>query len=153
MDDAGTLRHLIPGKTAGRLLILLLILAATAVQAEPLRVLTQNMNRFFDDVDDGNQEKILPGKRFRQRVRAAARKFGDHFELPHIIALQEVENLNVLAQIAAEIHDRYDLRYRPVLIPGQDPSGINLAYLLRHGVAIREVDQLFANRTYGDEGH
>ncbi len=153
MDDAGTLHHLIPGKTAGRILILLLALVATAVQAEPLRVLTQNMNRFFDDVDNGNKEKVLSRKRFRQRVDAAARKFGDHFELPHVIALQEVENLNVLTQIAAEIRDRYDARYRPVLIPGQDPSGINLGYLLRHGVEIRKVDQLFAKRTYGDDGH
>lgn len=153
MDDAGTLRHLIPGKTAGRILILLLALAASAVQAESLRVLTQNMNRFFDDVDDGNQEKVLSSKRFRQRVAAAARKFGDQFELPHIIALQEVENLNVLAQIAAEIRNRFGLRYRPLLIPGQDPSGINLGYLLRHGVEIRQLDQLFADRGYGDEGH
>ena len=153
MDDAGTLHHLISGKTAGRILILLLALVATAVQAEPLRVLTQNMNRFFDDVDDGNQEKVLSRKRFRNRVAIAARKFGDQFELPHVIALQEVENLNVLAQIAAEIRDRYDARYRPLLLPGQDPSGINLAYLLRHDVAIRKVDQLFSNRTYGDDGH
>ena len=153
MDDADTRHHLIPGKTAGRILILLLALVAIAVQAEPLRVLTQNMNRFFDDVDDGNKEKVLSRKRFRQRVDSAVRKFGDHFELPHVIALQEVENLNVLAQIAAGIRGRYDARYRPVLVPGQDPSGINLAYLLRHGVEIRKVDQLFAKRTYGDDGH
>lgn len=152
MGDTGTLHHLIPGKIAGRILILLLALVAITVQAEPLRVLTQNMNRFFDDVDDGNKEKILPSKRFRQRVGIAARKFGDHFDLPHVIALQEVENLNVLTKIAAEIRGRYDARYRPVLIPGQDPSGINLAYLLRHGIEIRQVDQLFARKTFGDDG-
>jgi len=153
MGYAGTFQHLIAVKTAGRILILLLALFMTAVQAEPLRVLTQNMNRFFDDVDDGNNEKILPGGRFRQRVKAAARKFGDHFGLPHVIALQEVENLRVLGEIAQEIRRHYAVRYRLILIPGQDPSGINLGFLVRYGVEIRKVDQLFRDQTFGNNGN
>lgn len=149
MGYAGSFRHLIAANTACRFLILLLALATTAVQAEPLRVLTQNMNRFFDDVDDGNNEKVLPSGRFRQRVKAAAKKFGEHFGLPHIIALQEVENLRVLGEIADEIRTSYDAGYRPILIPGQDLSGINLAYLVRYGVEIRKVDQLFRGQTFG----
>lgn len=149
MGSTSTFHRLIPGKTCCRILILSLALIATTAEAEPLRVLTQNMNRLFDNIDDGNDEKILSHGRFRQRVKAAARKFGDDFGLPHIIALQEIENLNVLAKIADEIEHRYNARYRVILIPGHDPSGINLGYLVRYGVEIRKVDQLFRSWTFG----
>ena len=129
-------------------LVSLLVLFAPVANADSLRVLSQNMDRLFDDIDDNNNVKALPGNRFRQRVKTAAKKFGSHFELPHIIALQEVENLNVLQQIGIEIWNRYQVKYRLILIPGQDDSGINLAYLVRFGVQIKKVDQLFANKRF-----
>lgn len=129
-------------------LVSLLVLVAPAANADSLLVLSQNMDRLFDDIDDNNNEQVLPGNRFQQRVNTAAKKFGSDFGLPHIIALQEVENLNVLQQIAIQIWDRYQQKYRLILIPGQDDSGINLAYLVRFGVEIKKVDQLFANKTF-----
>jgi len=138
---------------SGRFLLLLLVLAATAVNAESLRILSQNMNRLFDDIDDGNNEKVLSRGRFQQQVKSAAGKFGDDFELPHIIALQEVENHNVLRQIAAEIERGYAELYRPVLIPGQDVSGINLAFLVRQDVEIKEIEQLFRNTRLKQTGN
>ncbi|MDH3220452.1 MAG: hypothetical protein OEO19_13045 [Gammaproteobacteria bacterium] len=147
MGFPGTLGPLTPGILFCRILILLLALAPQAAASEPLRVLTQNMNRLFDDIDDGNHERILSTGRFKNRVKGAARKFGEHFGLPHIIALQEIENLNVLQQIATEIQRRYAARYRLVLLPGQDISGINLGFLVRYGVEIRKVDQLFRDDT------
>jgi hypothetical protein len=126
-----------------QILTLLLALTTTTVNAESLRILSQNMNRLFDNIDDGNNEKILSGERFQQRVKSAAKKFGDDFELPHIIALQEVENHHVLQQIATEIRDRFHVDYRPVLLPGQDISGINLAFLVRYDLQIKKVEQLF----------
>lgn len=142
-------RPLNPGKKSSLFPILALLLFSGCASAEPLRVLTQNLNRFFDDVDDGMQEKVLSQKRFGQRVRTAAKKFGETYGLPQIIALQEVENLNVLNRIAAEIERRYNVRYRPILLPGHDPSAINLAYLVRHAVEIRKVEQLFRDKTFG----
>ncbi|CAD7843126.1 MAG: hypothetical protein [Olavius algarvensis Gamma 3 endosymbiont] len=153
MGGAGTIRYLTSGSFLCRVLILLLALAGTGAQAEPLRILSQNLNRFFDDVDDGNNEKVLSHERFRQRVKAAAETFGQDFGLPHIIALQEVENRNALAQIAAEIRARYDARYRLLLIPGQDFSGINLAYLVRDDIEIRHLDQLFRDETFGNDAN
>jgi hypothetical protein len=129
-------------------LVLLLALVAPVASADSIRVLSQNMDRLFDNIDDGNNEQVVSQNRCRKRVKYAAKKFGDHFGLPHIIALQEVENLNVLQQIATEIWNRYQARYRPILIPGQDVSGINLAYLVRFGVEIKKVDQLFANKAF-----
>ena len=132
-----------PARRRRLALLLCIVLTAPAGAAEPLRILTQNMNRLFDDVDDGNRETVLATPRFEQRVVIAAERLGGYFDLPHIVALQEVENLNVLDRIAAEIEARYAVRYRRVLLPGHDVSGINLGYLVRTGVEIRRVEQLF----------
>lgn len=141
-------KRLTPGRLNCLLLALLLVPVAPALSAEPLRVLSQNMDQLFDNVDDGNNERIVSRKRFQKRVESAANKFGNHFGMPHIIALQEVENLNVLRQIAAEIEDRYHVNYRAILRRGQDTSGINLGYLVREDVKIRKVDQLFTDRVF-----
>ncbi len=133
-------------------LLLCAVLAAPAVAAESLRILTQNMNRLFDDVDDGNQEIILASERLAQRVDIAADFIAGKFGLPQIIALQEVENRNVLTRIAAEIQSRHAVRYRPLLLPGHDVSGINLAYLVRDGVEVRKLAQLFRDATLEPDG-
>jgi endonuclease/exonuclease/phosphatase family metal-dependent hydrolase len=73
--------------------------------------------------------------------------------LPHIIALQEVENLHVLQQITAEISARYQAEYAAVLVPGQDVSGINLGFLVRLDVEIKKVSQLFADARYKPTGN
>jgi len=143
-QDTG--RHL--NRLSCRILTLLLVLTSAAANADSLRILSQNMHRLFDNIDDGNNEKILSRSRFQQRVKNAAKKFGGDFELPHIIALQEVENLYVMQQIAGEIRDRYHTDYRLVLIPGQDISGINLAFLVRFDIEIKKTAQLFRHEKF-----
>ena len=112
--------------------------------ARSLHVLSLNLNRLFDDVDDGNDEKVLSSKRFRQRLQITATAFADRFGLPDVIALQEVENQNVLQQLAAKIEHRYRVSYRAVLIEGQDVSGIDVGYLLRSDLEIRHSAALFS---------
>ncbi len=121
----------------------LLLIACTAAQAETFSVLSQNMNRLFDDIDDGNQEQVLSSKHFRDRIDRAVDKIADDFALPQVIALQEVENLNVLQQIADGIHRRHAIDYRAILHPGQDISAINLGFLVQSSVTIRKSQQLF----------
>jgi endonuclease/exonuclease/phosphatase family metal-dependent hydrolase len=126
------------------LLLAALILAALQpASAEPFIILSQNMNRLFDNIDDGNREKVLSETEFRRRVIQAARKFAEDYSMPQVIALQEVENLNVLQQIAAQIREQHDVDYQLVLLPGQDPSGINLGFMVQSGVTIRKRQQLF----------
>jgi len=133
-------------------LLLLTLTAGQPAGAEAFSVLSQNMNRLFDDIDDGNQENILASAEFRRRISAAVRKFAVEYALPHVIALQEVENLNVLRQIAAGIRRQSAIDYQPVLIPGQDISSINLAYLVRGDVTIRNFSQLFRAQRHAADG-
>ena len=120
--------------------------------AEPFVILSQNMNRLFDDIDNGNNEKVLTTATFRKRVAQAAQKFAEDFTLPQVIALQEVENENVVQQIAELLNQHYATDYRVVLIPGQDISSINLAFMVQGNVKITKTDQLFANQRLPFDG-
>jgi endonuclease/exonuclease/phosphatase family metal-dependent hydrolase len=135
------------------LLLAVLILAALQpASAEPFIILSQNMNRLFDDIDDGNREKVLSKSEFLRRVSQAARKFSEDYSMPQIIALQEVENLNVLQQIATQIREQHEIDYQLVLLPGQDPSGINLGFMVQSGIVIRTRQQLFSKRKLPFDG-
>ena len=134
------------------LLAALLLAALQPAIAEPLIILSQNMNRLFDDIDDGNREKILSRTEFRRRVVQAVRKFAENYSMPQIIALQEVENLNVLQQIAARIREQHEIDYQLVLLPGQDPSGINLGFMVQSGIVIRTRQQLFRDHKLPFDG-
>ena len=134
-------------------ILLLALVTAQPACAESFSVLSQNMNRLFDDVDNGNREAIVSSAEFHRRIARAVRKFAEEYALPQVIALQEVENLNVLRQISSGIHQQYAIDYQPILIPGRDPSSINLAYLVRSDLSIRKTRQLFHNQWLpGDAG-
>jgi hypothetical protein len=128
------------------LLATLNLAAPQSAAVEPFTILSQNMNRLFDDIDNGNGEKILSKTVFRTRIAQAARKFSEDYSLPQVIALQEVENENVLRQIAAEIRQHYATDYQLVFIQGQDFSTINLAFMVQARVEIRKTEQLFRER-------
>ncbi|MFV2031396.1 MAG: hypothetical protein ACC663_02775 [Gammaproteobacteria bacterium] len=114
-----------------------------SVAGGSLRILSQNMNRLFDSIDDGRNEKIVSEQKFRQRVNTAAGKITGQFGMPDIIALQEVENLNVLEQISSQVQKASGIQYQSVIREGNDISSINLAFLIRPKVEIRDVRQLF----------
>jgi endonuclease/exonuclease/phosphatase family metal-dependent hydrolase len=101
------------------------------------------MNRFFDNVDDGKKEKVLSKAKFVRKVEIASSKIISQFDLPDILALQEIENRNVLSNIARLINARSGVRYQVVLLEGNDVSTINVAYLIRQKIKIKSVSQLF----------
>ncbi|MFT5399638.1 MAG: endonuclease/exonuclease/phosphatase family metal-dependent hydrolase [Planctomycetota bacterium] len=116
---------------------------ATVASANSFSILSQNMNRLFDDVDDGNKEKVIATNRFKRRITMAAKKFTGAFQLPDVIALQEVENLNVLQQLADSIKSSHGVHYRSALIPGLDISGINTGFLINSTFQLNKLEQLF----------
>lgn len=117
--------------------------------ARSLHVLSLNLNRLFDDIDNGNDENVLSSRRFQQRLQITATAFSERFGMPDVIALQEVENQNVLQQLAAEARRRHGVSYRTVLIEGQDVSGIDVGYLVRSDLEIRHSAALFAEARLG----
>ena len=130
-------------RTRRGLALLLLSVVSLAAQAAPLGVLTQNLDRLFDDVDDGYDEPVESAERFAARVVLAADRIAAEFPLPLIVALQEVENQNVLEKIAARLQQREAASYRALLLPGRDPSAINVGFLLHSDLEVRRYGQLF----------
>ena len=134
------------------LLLLVLLFAVPSAHAASLTVLTQNLDRLFDDVDDGYDEPVPSSVRYAARIRLAADKIGNEFDLPQIVALQEVENRNVLERLAAALHEGFGVKYRAVLLPGQDPSGIDVGFLLQADLDIGAYGQLFRERELPYDG-
>ncbi|MHC4222268.1 MAG: endonuclease/exonuclease/phosphatase family protein [Planctomycetota bacterium] len=110
---------------------------------ESIRIVSQNMNRFFDNINDGKNEKLFSRDRFYRKVNAAGTKIINQFNLPDILALQEVENRNVLAKISDAVHARSGVRYQAFLLEGSRFTDINVAYLVKQRFKVKSVKQLF----------
>lgn len=96
-----------------------------AGEAAPLAVVTWNVENFFDAIDDPDTEDDVPtGAQVSRKVEELARvlRAAD----ADVIVLQEVENEAVLDRLANAI----DYPHRG-LMPGNDPRGINLAWIAR----------------------
>ena len=106
-------------------------------------VLTQNLNRLFNDVDDGQHEKVVSRYRYRKRIDQIVNKIHRQHETPEIIAIQEVENIDVLRDIAEGLTRKTGVRYQVILIEGFDSSGIDVGYLIQNQVSIKQQHQLF----------
>ena len=108
------------------------------------------MNRFFDNVNDGNQNQIETTVQYQQRLKLAAEKFFDAYDAPDVIAAQEVENMRVLQDLAGQINLNKGVSYQAILQKGNDISGINVGYLVRNVLTITEQKQLFKNDRLDD---
>lgn len=110
---------------------------------ETIRIVSQNLNRFFDNVDDGKNEKVLSEKQFYRKLEITVSTIVNQFSLPDILALQEVENQNLLSRIASTINSRSKMKYQAVLLEGNDISAINIGFLVSRSFRIGSVKQLF----------
>ncbi|HEX7339200.1 MAG TPA: lamin tail domain-containing protein [Rhodanobacteraceae bacterium] len=76
---------------------------------------------------------------------------GDVLKLPDVLAVEEVENLPVLQQLATQLNTDHGTHYVARLMEGHDPSGIDVGYLVRSSrVAIYSVKQLGGDVTWTD---
>jgi predicted extracellular nuclease len=125
---------------------LTLILSSPLYAGETIRIASQNMNRFFDNIDNGKNEKLSSETEFYVKVEIATTMIIEQFSSPDIIALQEVENANVLSNVATAVQNRSGARYQVILLGGNDVSAINTGFLVKHTVKIKSVKQLFKHQ-------
>lgn len=112
--------------------------------ADEITVATQNLMRFFDDVDDGGAEAVTTPL-YRLRLDKLARQVRDVLRHPDVLAVQEAENQKVLADLAAVLAQRGSgHRYQVALLEGHDRGGIDVGFLVRADWKIRKVEQLLA---------
>ncbi len=115
------------------LLLLLSIITSIDIRAQsqkPLLLATWNVQNFFDSVDDPlKDDSVFPPDivSFKLRSIATVIKALD----PDLIALQEIENLELLQRL----NDEGGLGYaHAILLEGNDPRGIDVALLTRLNV-------------------
>ncbi|MEM9291970.1 MAG: choice-of-anchor U domain-containing protein, partial [Acidobacteriota bacterium] len=115
-----------------------------------------NFFRLFDDVDDpGNQDngQTPPTAEYQGRLDKFSAYIRDLLDSPDVLAVQEVEKLGVLQDLAARIQsDDASVIYTAHLIEGNDVGGIDVGYLTRDTISVTAVTQLGAGEILTFDG-
>ncbi|AIF47341.1 lamin tail domain-containing protein [Dyella japonica] len=78
---------------------------------------------------------------------------GSVLQLPDVLSVEEVKSLPLLQGLATQLGDDYRAKYEAYLLPGHDPSGINVGFLVRSDrVHVVSVQQLAADENWNDNG-
>ncbi len=117
-----------------------------------LTVATQNMLRLFNDVADGSGPTV-PTVDYQARLDKFSRQIREVLGSPDVVALQEVENLATLQDLAAKIAvDDPTVVYTALLEEGNDLGGIDVGYLVRDTVEIVMTTQIGADVIFPFDG-
>lgn len=108
-----------------------------------MTIASQNLLRLVDD--DAAALALRLGK-FSLLIR-------DVLRAPDVLAVSEAETLQVLESLASRIAmDDPALRYQPFLLEGNDPSSIDVGFLVRDTVSVASVEQIAAAETFTFDG-
>lgn len=140
------------------------VAAGSAVTANPipappagsLSIVSANVLRFFDDVNDPSVgEAVLTAAAYAKRLGKLSLAVRTKLHTPDVLALVEIENLSTAQALADRINadaiaaGQPDPGYIAYLVEGNDVGGIDVAFLVRSTqVSVAEVVQLGKDTTY-----
>ncbi len=109
-----------------------------------MTIASLNMFRLYDDIDDpGIQDDIVSSAEYLIRRTKFRRYILDVLRAPDVIGLQEIEKLDILNALAADIEaEDPSVSYSAHLVPGNNIYGMNVGYLVRDTVESVTVTQL-----------
>lgn len=121
--------------------------------ADEATVGSLNLFRLFDSVADGTGDAVLPPEEYARRTAKLATYIIDLMGAPDILAVQEVEKLGVLEDLAATINTLdTGIHYTAYLIEGNDVGSIDVGFLVRNNVQVDAVTQLGAAEVLSVDG-
>lgn len=125
--------------------------------AGEMTVASQNMLRLFDATDDPAiddfDEDSTTSETYAGRLAKDSLYIRTVLGAPDVIALEEVENIGVLTDLAAQLQsDDAALAYTPYLIEGHDIGGIDAGFLVRDTVTVDSVEQVGADDRLSIDG-
>lgn len=134
------------------------ISAVAVPDANPgeLTIGDQNMERFYDTMDDpSTSDVVLTPAAYQLRLAKASLGIRNILKTPDILAMEEMESLTALTDLANKISadavagNQPDPHYQPYLVPGNDVGGINVAFLVNPAkVNVLSVQQFGKNTTF-----
>ncbi len=118
-----------------------------------------NLFRLFDDIDDApgvnplgevTDDFVVSTEEYQRRLGKLADYVVNTMRTPDILAVQEVESLKVLEDLAAAVDALHPwAKYEAYLIEGNDIGGIDVGFLVRKWkVWFPRIEQLGADETY-----
>ena len=112
-----------------------------------LTIASQNLLRFYDDVDDpALDEPVLTTLEYATRLQKASLLIRQALGAPDVLAVQDIENLTTLQDLAARIQaDDPAVVYTAHLLPGNDGMGVDVGYLLRDTIRVDSLTQFGKN--------
>ncbi len=104
----------------------------SAAAGHEVTIASFNLQRFFDAVDDpGVDDSVLTPGAYDTRLSKASIAIRQHLRHPDIIAVQEVENLTALQNLAGTINGALGPQYDAHLVEGNDVSGLDVGFLVK----------------------
>lgn len=127
-------------------------IAAPAAATGQTVVATQNLHGLYDMYDDPDSEDYVLDRAEYDTLRT---KLADWIiqglNAPAIIAVQEIENIETLEELADTITGRPGgdgIVYDAYLVESDSYSGIDCAYLVRDGITVTDIDQIGEGATF-----
>ncbi|MDZ7645556.1 MAG: lamin tail domain-containing protein [Woeseiaceae bacterium] len=131
---------------------------ARRAERHELAVGSLNLFRLFDDVDDPpgsnafsepTNDTFVPTDEYQRRLTKFADYIVNSLRSPDILAVQEVEKLGVLQDLAGAIDalDKHG-KYEAYLEEGNDIGGIDVGFLVKKKVKVQGVTQFGFDETY-----
>ncbi|MCD6116305.1 hypothetical protein J7K93_04765 [bacterium] len=111
---------------------------------------TFNLKRMFDTIDDNTTiDAVLSRKTYRLMIKKRALFILKTMNLPDILAVEEVENKQVLKDIAEQIKKLSpETSYKCFLKNGNDPSGMDVGFLTDKNIIVDSVIQYCKNKKF-----
>lgn len=122
----------------------------SADSSSVLTVSTFNVENYFavgSEVTPGDPSTTVTQQQFDTKTAKLSMAIRNSLGAPDILALQEVENIDVLNALTAKIANDGGPKYTAYLIEGNDDRGIDNAYLVKEGTTVLSVEQKGKNAT------
>jgi uncharacterized protein len=126
-----------------------------AAAANELAIANFNMERFFDTVNDpGASDVALTAAAFANRLNKASLAIRNVLNMPDVIGVEEMENLNTLQALADKINadaaaaGQPSPNYQAFLVEGNDVGGIDVGLLVKSSINVISVEQVGKDATF-----